>query len=189
VAPVFSDLLRCPGVIEDVQLRSRFGFLALHGGSLERGTAEIAREAADAAGASIYAVRQPEDLRWHVPSSRCDPAESPALQAFLERVDTVVSIHGYGRDGFWRSLLVGGADRALAFQVAGVLRAALPAYQVIDEVGAIPPALRGLHRDNPVNRTRGGGVQLELPPRVRDLVPGDNGQDRSALVAAVASLA
>jgi phage replication-related protein YjqB (UPF0714/DUF867 family) len=27
--------------------------------------------------------------------------------------------------------------------------------------------LRGLHPANPVNRVRNGGVQLELPPRVR----------------------
>ena len=34
-----------------------------------------------------------------------------------------------------------------------------------------PVDLRGLHPDNPVNRTRAGGVQLELPPRVRGHSP------------------
>jgi phage replication-related protein YjqB (UPF0714/DUF867 family) len=31
--------------------------------------------------------------------------------------------------------------------------------------------LRGLHPSNPVNAVRGGGVQLELPPRVRGSSP------------------
>jgi phage replication-related protein YjqB (UPF0714/DUF867 family) len=184
---VFADLLRHPGVTEDVELRSRFGFLALHGGSLERGTAEIARAAADAAGASFYTVRQPEDLMWHVPSSRCDPADSEALHAFLSHTDEVVSIHGYGREHLWRALLVGGANRELASRAAGALRPALPGYRVIDELDDIPPPLRGLHPDNPVNRTRRGGIQLELPPHVRNQVasPGERG----ALIAAIASLA
>jgi phage replication-related protein YjqB (UPF0714/DUF867 family) len=177
--------LRHPGVVEDVALRSPFGFLALHGGSLERGTAEIARAAADAAGASYYTVSQPEDLRWHVPSSRCDPAASPALRDFLGHVDEVVSVHGFGRKNLWRALLVGGTNRELAARTAAALRAALPGYRVIDDLDDIPAPLRGLHPDNPVNRTRSGGIQLELPPRVRDHTP----DDRDALVAALSSLA
>ena len=43
--------------------RSTVGFLALHGGSLERDTDRIAEEAAGASGASLYALRQPDD-RW-----------------------------------------------------------------------------------------------------------------------------
>ena len=41
----------------------------------------------------------------------------------------------------------------------------------MDDLSAIPRALRGMHPDNPVNRPRHGGVQLELPPRVRGLGP------------------
>jgi phage replication-related protein YjqB (UPF0714/DUF867 family) len=40
-------------------------------------------------------------------------------------------------------------------------------YRVVDELEAIPPELRGVHRANPVNLPPGGGVQLELPPRTR----------------------
>ena len=39
----------------------RFGFLAFHGGSLERMTDVVATEAADASGASLYAVLQPDE--------------------------------------------------------------------------------------------------------------------------------
>jgi hypothetical protein len=45
-------------------------------------------------------------------------------------------------------------------------------------------ALRGLDRRNPVNRPVRGGVQLELPPRVRD-----RGAAADALVEALAAVA
>ena len=40
-------------------------------------------------------------------------------------------------------------------------------FTVVDDLEAIPRELRGVHPRNPVNRPSGGGVQLELPPRVR----------------------
>lgn len=180
---MLADLLAHDGVVEELVLRSRVGFLALHGGSLERETDVIAREAAAASGASLYAVCQPDDLRWHVPSVRMDPADSPSLAAFLDHVDIVLSVHGYGRDGFFTTLLLGGGDRALASEVAGHLRTALPGYTVEDDVDAIPQPLRGLHRDNPVNRSAGGGVQIELPPRIRLQGPNADAAARAGLVA------
>lgn len=181
---MFAALLREPGVVETLELRSRFGFLALHGGSLERGTAEVARDAAARSGASLYAVLQPEELRWHVPSSLVDPASSRALGRYLEHVEVVVSVHGYGRAGYRQTLLVGGGNRGLAVRAARSLRRALPAYTIVDDVDAIPPGLRGLHPENPVNRVRQGGIQVELPAAVR------NGRrhDREALVSALAGL-
>src|SRR5712692_2250229 len=164
---MFDELLRQPGVIEEAQLRSRFGFLAFHGGSLERGTAEVAAAAAERGGASLYAVRQPDDLRWHIPSAEVDPSLSPALSAFLDHVEIVVSVHGYGRKGFADVVFIGGQNRELAERAADVLRAAVPAYRFVDDLRAIPPTLRGVHPDNPVNLTRGGGVQIELPPMLQ----------------------
>jgi phage replication-related protein YjqB (UPF0714/DUF867 family) len=157
-------------VEERCVLRSNFGFLALHGG-LEQATAELATAAAASAGASLYAVVQPDDLRWHVPSNRFELAASPLLAGFCAHVDFVVSLHGYGglrgSDDRWTTVLVGGGDRRLAALVGGRLRAALPQYTWLDDLERIPSHLRGVHPDNPVNRTRAGGVQLELPPRVR----------------------
>ena len=142
----------------------------------------IAREAADRADASLYAVVQPDDLRWHVPSVQMDPADSPALARFLDHVDVVLSVHGYGRDGMFTTLLLGGADRPLASHLAGHLRTALPGYTVADDLDSIPRPLRGLHPDNPVNRSRGGGVQIELPPRIRLQGPNADAEARAALV-------
>ncbi|MEM9134853.1 MAG: poly-gamma-glutamate hydrolase family protein [Actinomycetota bacterium] len=167
----FGELLRRPGVVEALDLRGRFGFMAFHGGNLERITDQIASEAAARSGASFYAVLQPEGMRHHLPSTKVDPADSPKLQAFLDHCDHVVAVHGYGKRGHFTSLLCGGGNRELAHHVAGHLRDAVPAYRVIDDIDDIPKQLRGLHPRNPCNLTRGGGTQLELPPRVRGLTP------------------
>jgi phage replication-related protein YjqB (UPF0714/DUF867 family) len=165
---VLAELLSHPGVEEVCELRGRVGLLAPHGGNLERGTDAVAASAAERAGASLYAVRQPADLYWHVPSVAFDPGASSALAAFLGHVDTVVAVHGYGRPGMWTTLLVGGRNRTLAARLSGALRAALgDGFTMVDDLEAIPPRLRGLHPRNPVNLPRRAGVQLELPPRVR----------------------
>jgi phage replication-related protein YjqB (UPF0714/DUF867 family) len=170
-APAFAELLAHPGVEEVMEERSRFGFMAFHGGSLEEMTDIIARAAAERAGASYYGVHQPKDLQWHLPSTAIDPAVSPALARFLDHVDVVVTIHGFGREGFWATLLLGGQNRDLAAHVGGHLAAALPAYEIATDLDRVPQPLRGLHPRNPVNLPRQGGVQIELPPRVRGQSP------------------
>ena len=93
-----------------------------------------------------------------------------------------MSVHGYGRRGYSNVVLIGGRNRALAIRAAAVLRVAVPSHRFVDDLSAIPPTLRGVHPQNPVNRTRGGGIQIELPPALRD---GDGSAgDRDALVAA-----
>ena len=165
---MLGELLDHPGVEEECVLRSRFGLLAFHGGSLERGTDAIAVAAADRAGASLYVVRQPPDLRWHVPSIAFDPAASPKLAAFVDHVEVAIAVHGYGRTGMWTTLLLGGRNRPLAARLGTELRARLgDGFTVTDALAEIPERLRGLHPRNPVNLPRGQGVQLELPPRVR----------------------
>jgi len=169
---MFDELLAHPGVEEISVLRSsRLGFMAFHGGSLEQVTDDVAVAAAERSGSSVYAVVQPVDFRWHVPSAQIDPVHSTTLAAFLDHVDVAVAVHGFGRHGLFTSLLLGGQNRDLAAHLATHLRPGLPEYEIIDTLDGIPPELRGLHPDNPVNRPRGAGVQLELPPRVRGLGP------------------
>jgi phage replication-related protein YjqB (UPF0714/DUF867 family) len=167
----FAALLATPGVREVSELRGPVGFMAYHGGALEVMTDVIAERAAARAGASFYAVIQPDGMREHLPSIQVRPAESPSLAAFLEHVEVVVAVHGFGRRGMFGSLLLGGGNRAFAEHVGTALRRRLPAYDVVTELDAIPEPLRGLHRDNPVNLPREGGVQIELPPRVRGSSP------------------
>lgn len=192
---MLDELLAAPGVGEELVLRSRVGFCALHGG-LEGMTAEIAAGAAAGAGASLYAVVQPDGFRRHVPSHRYDPSHSQQLARFLDHVEVLVSVHGFGRHGCWTSILLGGSNRALAGGLAEALRPALPGYEIVDDLAAIPVDLRGLHEANPVNRVRKGGVQVELPPRVRGMGPFWADRDAEgwaphteALVAALATVA
>jgi phage replication-related protein YjqB (UPF0714/DUF867 family) len=189
---MLGELLAHPGVEELCELRSRFGLLAFHGGSLEQGTDAIAVAAADRAGASLYVVRQPPDLRWHIPSSAFDPAESPKLAAFVDHVEVAVAVHGYGRVGMWTTLLLGGRNRALARRLGTALRTHLgDGFTIADELPDIPDGLRGQHPRNPVNLPSGQGVQLELPPRVRSGTgaPTYRPAYEAAVVAALAEVA
>ncbi|MEY2404297.1 MAG: hypothetical protein QOD38_1848 [Acidimicrobiaceae bacterium] len=188
---MFAELLAHEGVEEVCELRSPFGLMAFHGGNLEQGTDQIATAAAEAAGASLYAVLQPRGLRWHVPSTAIRPAESERLAAFIDHVDVAVAVHGYGAEGFWTTLLLGGRNRELATHVGAALRVELTphGYDVIDDLERVPSRLRGVHRDNPVNLPRGGGVQLELPPRVRGTSPMSKPEYTEALIAGLAAAA
>ena len=148
-------------------LAGGLGLMAFHGG-LEAGTAEIAEAAAAEAGASLYLVRQPAGLRWHVPSRSVRPAESHLLAAWLAHVDVAVALHGYGRIRQPRRILLGGTNRELAARLASLMVPSLPGLAVITNLDDIEVELRGLHPDNPVNLPSGGGVQAELPPSARD---------------------
>jgi phage replication-related protein YjqB (UPF0714/DUF867 family) len=203
-----ASLLAEPGVDEVVELRGPVGFLALHGGAQDRVTDDIAVAAADASGASLYAVVQPPTLRWHIPSYRYDPAESEQLQSFVDHVEVVISVHGYGVDTWrmdWRppefeetrlgrfhaleAFLIGGQNRELAEDVADALRSALPDYEVWDDLNRIPPKASGMDPRNPVNLPLGGGAQVECPPKVRGLGPNASSRDTSVLVDALAATA
>ena len=162
---MLDELLATEGVVEESHLRGRVGFMALLAG-LETGTYEIAVEAAGGSGASLYSVRQPWSLYWHVPSTRFDPTQSPALTSFLTHIGVALSIHGFGRPGLEEALLLGGSNRSLAGRLASALQAR--GFDAIDDLERIPKALRGMHRRNPVNLPEHGGVQIEIGPKLRD---------------------
>jgi phage replication-related protein YjqB (UPF0714/DUF867 family) len=184
-----------PGVAEICDLRSRIGFLALHGGSQDRGTHEIASGAAELSGASYYAIVQPSDLRVHLTSRRHDPCQSQKMSAFLQHVDIAISVHGFGRDSFeigvdaagglvlepygpalrgrqtapLRGIIVGGLNGALVDVACRVLGERFPDYHAGSEGVRL-----GFHPDNPVNLPSAHGVQIELPPGLRGI--GDFGE-------------
>ena len=161
-----TELLALPGVEERSELAGPVGVLAFHGG-LEGGTEVVASSVAAATGASLYLLVQPPSVRWHLPSHVVGAQASPALSAFLDHIDVAIAVHGYGRPDRPRQILVGGRNRDLAADLGATLRAHLPDCRTIDDLDEIPAEMRGLHPDNPVNRCRKQGVQLELPPSVR----------------------
>ncbi len=167
----FASVLDTPGVEETSELRGPVGFMAYHGGHLEWMTDVIAERAAEASDASIYTLVQPEGMREHFPSITVDRDASAALARFLDHVEIAVTVHGFGRRGLFGSLLLGGQNRDFAGHVGSALREHLPAYDIVTDLDAIPPKLRGLHDRNPVNVPPSKGVQIELPPRVRGTSP------------------
>jgi phage replication-related protein YjqB (UPF0714/DUF867 family) len=190
-----AELLTLPGVKEECVLRSTVGFMALHGGSQDRGTHEIAVDAATWAGASYYAIIQPSGVRVHLTSRRHDPDQSDRLRAFLAHVDVAISVHGFGRDGFnlfvdpargiviepygpalrgrqtgpLRGIIIGGQNARLLAVARELLHERVAGYHVADERIRL-----GFHPENPVNLPRWQGVQIELPPGLRGI--GDLGE-------------
>jgi phage replication-related protein YjqB (UPF0714/DUF867 family) len=184
----FAELLAMTGVQEVCELRSRIGFMAYHGGSLEEQTDVIASRAAERSGASYYAVLQPDDVQWHIPSHKVSPSSSAQLKTFIDHVDIVITIHGFGRRDHFTSVLLGGQNRDLADHVARHLQPRLPEYEIVTALDRIPKDLRGLHPDNPVNLPARQGVQIELPPRIRGSSPIWADWDHSEMVPPMASL-
>jgi phage replication-related protein YjqB (UPF0714/DUF867 family) len=190
-----AELLVMPGIREECILRSSVGFMALHGGSQDRGTEQIASRAAEQTGASYYAIVQPSGRRVHLTSRLHDPVHSANLRAFLEHVDVAISVHGFGRDGFalWldpdrglivepygpairgkqtgplRGIIVGGLNAQLLDAARTLLHRRFDCYHVADERVRL-----GFHPDNPVNLPSAHGVQVELPPGLRGI--GDFGE-------------
>lgn len=184
----FEEFLAHPDVVERAEIAGPVGIMAFHAG-LEEGTGGIAEEVAAASGASLYVAEQPEDLQWHVSSHRVTATASETLATFLGHVRVVIAVHGFGRPHLMRSVLLGGRHRGVAEVVGVELAKRLHRYEVLHQLDEIPKALRGQHESNPVNVVPGGGVQLELPPRLRSRLPEwarhlapDQREHRAALV-------
>ncbi len=187
-----ADLLDLPGVEEECVTRSAVGFMALHGGSQDRGTDLIARRAAEQSASSFYAIVQPSGLRVHLTSRLHSPDHSATLRGFLRHVRVAISVHGFGRDSFalWvdptaglmidpygpavrdgqkaplTGIIVGGRNEALLGCARELLRDRFTGYHVADERVRL-----GFHPKNPVNLPAAGGVQIELPPGLRGIGP------------------
>ena len=208
-----ADLLSWPGVQEICELRSPVGLMALHGGSQDRGTHEMASRAAEQTGASYYAIVQPRGLRFHLTSRRHNPDDSDRLRAFLRHVEIAISVHGIGREGFaltadpvggvviepygpalrgrqsgpLRGIIVGGMNTELLDVARQLFRDRFTGYQVADERVRL-----GFHPKNPVNVPSSHGVQVELPPGLRgigdfgeQLVPSEDGMVTEVIAALV----
>ena len=169
--PTFAELLAHPGVTEECELRGRLGFMAYHGGGLEETTDIVARQAAERSGASYYGVLHPPDWDLHIPSIRVTADQSPLMASFIEHVDVVITIHGFGRRPLFTSLLLGGQNRTLAAHVARPPAGRAAGLRHRRRTRRHPARAAGVHDRNPVNLPTHAGVQIELPPRVRGSSP------------------
>ena len=150
-------------ITEVCELRGRFGVMAYHGGNLERTTDAVAGEVARRTSSSFYAVIQDPPHRTHIASTAFDPGQSEALRRFLDHVDVVITVHGYGRRRLWRHLLLGGRNRQLARHVAGYLRARLGWYRVLDDLDSIPVELARPTPEEPGESTGLAGRAARAP--------------------------
>ena len=162
-----TSLLEASDAYEELEIRSEIGLMAYHGGTLEKATDAIARETAELCGASYYGLIQTNDDPLHFPSTKLFEYASENLNVFFRHVKIVITIHGYGREHLFHSVLLGGRNRALASHLASFLKMALPDYSFENDLEQIPKELRGLHPKNPVNIPALTGVQVELPPTLR----------------------
>ena len=162
-----TSLLETSDAYEELDIRSEIGLMAYHGGTLEKATDAIARETAELCGASYYGLIQTNDDPLHFPSTKLFDYGSENLNVFFQHVRVVITIHGYGREHLFHSVLLGGRNRALASHLASFLKMALPDYSFENDLEQIPKELRGLHPKNPVNIPALTGVQVELPPTLR----------------------
>ena len=154
-------------LLATLTLGGEIGLLALHG-SNEGGTAELARSVAGRCGATSLVFTQPGTRKpVHIPSPRMEVEHCALLRTFLARVAVTVSLHGHRRPATPRSVFLGGGNRPAAHLLASHLGALRPEFDPVTDLEEIPLALRGLHARNPVNLTRRGGVQVELPLAAR----------------------
>jgi phage replication-related protein YjqB (UPF0714/DUF867 family) len=133
--------------------------LAPHGGTIEPGTAEIARAlAGERLSLYVFETLQPgAHGDFHITSHLFD---EPKALSLVAEARTAVAIHGR-RSGGSDTVGTGGLDAALRDSIGEALVSA--------GFDAAPNTrLPGEHPGNICNRTRSGaGVQLELSPELR----------------------
>ncbi|MGH8469609.1 MAG: poly-gamma-glutamate hydrolase family protein [Gammaproteobacteria bacterium] len=139
---------------------SPFAVVAPHGGRIERGTMPIAE--AIAGNEHTYycfeGIKPRRNCSLHITSDQFD---EPRALAAVQRVRTVVTIHGAG--GSERVVYLGGLDSALRARLISALDAS--GFAAVEDPS---PTRQGTGKTNICNRGRSGrGVQIELPVGLR----------------------
>lgn len=124
-----------------------YGIIAIHGGSIEKGTSEIARALAGSDFPLFINEQGP-----HIPST---DFHHPNFDQLSKQCEKFISIHGEKtKDESF--VIVGGLDSDLSQKIEGSLLSAG------FEQKHYPDRLRGIQKDNVCNRGLSGkGVQIE----------------------------
>ena len=143
---------------------SRVVVMAPHGGKIEHGTSEIAKEIAGDAFAlySFEGHKKENNARLHITSHRFD---EPRAVALAQEAEIVLGVHGMtGND---EVVMVGGLHEPLVSAVRLSLQCVgIKTREPSDGLGAT-------HSANICNRAKRGGVQLEISRRLRDALVAD----------------
>lgn len=135
---------------------------AIHGGSIEPGTTEIARRISNIGQYNFYTfegLRSDNNAQLHITSTVFD---EPQLLDMLNHSSKTISIHGYAGDE--PIVYVGGKDKKLV----QALRHSLTHHGFT--VQTTPKGIEAMSDNNIINRDKKDtGVQLELTTRQRAL--------------------
>ena len=134
--------------------------VAPHGGAIEPGTSEVAKEVAnnDLSLAIFEGIKPKNNNRLHITSTNFD---EPRCVELVQESDTVVAIHGEGSSDI--AVFLGGKNNDLGTK----LKAALERHGYTVKTHR-NPMLQGLASTNICNRGRhSAGVQLELSSGLR----------------------
>lgn len=140
-------------VLED--RRSAVSVFAVHGGTIEPGTSEVARALAGTDW-NLYlfeGLKKKGAGKLHVTSAHFD---EPSAVALASGSLVAVSVHRQKDPGEW--VCVGGSSQALRRKAAAALRT--EGFEAQEPCRRLP----GASPKNIVNRARKGGLQLELTP-------------------------
>ncbi|MER6603905.1 poly-gamma-glutamate hydrolase family protein [Streptomyces parvus] len=138
--------------------------IAIHGGGIEGGSGEIAREISQAGAHMAYyefaGLKSSGNSDLHITSTNFD---EPQALALVGAVDRCLSFHGYTGTTGVPVTAIGGLDEELVDRITASLTAA--GFTVTDA----PSEIAGTDPDNICNRTTTlAGVQLELSRAQRD---------------------
>ena len=139
---------------------SNIVIVAPHGGKIEPGTSEVAKELAnnDLSLAIFEGIKRKGNKHLHITSTNFD---EPRCVELVQESDTIVAIHGEASKE--PSVFLGGRDDDLGVQ----LKKALERYGYAVKTHGNPD-LHGLVAENICNRgCHGVGVQLELSSGLR----------------------
>jgi phage replication-related protein YjqB (UPF0714/DUF867 family) len=134
---------------------NKYGIIAIHGGKIERGTSEIAK---NIAGNDIEYFNHSGETGSHITSNEF---QSPLLDKLLSECSIVISIHGQ-HDREKSFVIVGGLYNELIFKIKEKLKK--NNFQIKDNNNT----LRGILPDNVCNKgISQKGVQLEISYKLR----------------------
>ncbi|WES02254.1 poly-gamma-glutamate hydrolase family protein [Bacillus velezensis] len=134
--------------------------LAPHGGGIEGGTSELAKELSETYSTYLFeALKTPGAFDLHLTSTNFD---EPRALEMLQEHEFTLSLHGYASNV--EHVLVGGTDRNKAEAITRTLNNAGYSAELLDE----GTRLSGSSPNNVANKNKSGkSIQLELSTGLR----------------------
>jgi phage replication-related protein YjqB (UPF0714/DUF867 family) len=162
-------------LIDKIATESKAIIIAIHGGRIEKGTSELAKEISTQGQYNYYSfvgIKKADNSKLHLTSVEFN--EETAL-AMVSKSSTTISIHGC--TGTEKVTYLGGLDNILGKQIQKNLEAA----GFI--VKPAPKGLAGKEKLNITNRNLSGkGVQIELSRGLRDSFYNADGKTNEELI-------